>query len=577
MAKYEITSPQGEKYEITAPDSASQDEVLAYAKQKFSGGGSAPPPAHDTRKTSQTLGAAKGAAETVDNFWRNVESLPGAKGVMDSIGRASPVFALARDAERALVHDKAIPAIEEAEKTAKPGGIGEFIGKTAVSLPSYAAGGLLGGGVQGFAESHADGDMGRLAMDTATGSAFGKAGDVVGGAITKKVGEVAGGLARRAAAKAKIDPAKVVKSLQTAKDNAYTAMRGMGIRYTVPALERLQGDLNKTLAEFGANAADHGEAFNFLEGVAKDFDAGRHGMDALDKIRSRVYRDVANLSNPDKAATAKLGGDLGRVITDFMENTAASDLAMGSGASDAARTALNEKGKLALEAARVANKKFKNVERVNDLMRSSELKAGATYQGLNIDNRTRQSLRPLLDPTSGKNIEHFLSPDEAAQLEKTVVGTPGHNALRLYGQTSPLAGGLTAVTNATGSVGAGLAAGGAGGFVAAGHLLASSIAKLQANAITKKNVRDLVELMASGGTKEAMLAERQLRAMAAKNPYIGSWLETTLKDAAEIGTSAGVRGQADARQPSGVSVEIDGRPETRRDIQYDEQGQWQAR
>jgi len=35
MAKYEIQSPTGEKYEITAPDSASQDEVLAYAQRQF--------------------------------------------------------------------------------------------------------------------------------------------------------------------------------------------------------------------------------------------------------------------------------------------------------------------------------------------------------------------------------------------------------------------------------------------------------------------------------------------------------------------------------------------------------------
>jgi len=36
MAKYQITSPSGKTYEITAPDNASQEDVLSYAQQQFS-------------------------------------------------------------------------------------------------------------------------------------------------------------------------------------------------------------------------------------------------------------------------------------------------------------------------------------------------------------------------------------------------------------------------------------------------------------------------------------------------------------------------------------------------------------
>lgn len=35
MPNYEITSPEGKKFQITAPDGASQDEVLAYAQEQF--------------------------------------------------------------------------------------------------------------------------------------------------------------------------------------------------------------------------------------------------------------------------------------------------------------------------------------------------------------------------------------------------------------------------------------------------------------------------------------------------------------------------------------------------------------
>lgn len=35
MARYQITSPDGQKYEITAPDNASQEQVMSYARQQF--------------------------------------------------------------------------------------------------------------------------------------------------------------------------------------------------------------------------------------------------------------------------------------------------------------------------------------------------------------------------------------------------------------------------------------------------------------------------------------------------------------------------------------------------------------
>lgn len=42
MPQFIVTSPEGKKYRVTAPDGASQDEVLAFAQQKFSAPASAP-------------------------------------------------------------------------------------------------------------------------------------------------------------------------------------------------------------------------------------------------------------------------------------------------------------------------------------------------------------------------------------------------------------------------------------------------------------------------------------------------------------------------------------------------------
>lgn len=36
MPRYEVTSPDGQRWEVQAPDGATQEQVLAYAKQQWS-------------------------------------------------------------------------------------------------------------------------------------------------------------------------------------------------------------------------------------------------------------------------------------------------------------------------------------------------------------------------------------------------------------------------------------------------------------------------------------------------------------------------------------------------------------
>lgn len=60
MAKYRITAPDGTNFEITAPDNASQDEVMAYAQKQFSMQPQAEP------MTEAAGSASAGAAEPVN-------------------------------------------------------------------------------------------------------------------------------------------------------------------------------------------------------------------------------------------------------------------------------------------------------------------------------------------------------------------------------------------------------------------------------------------------------------------------------------------------------------------------------
>ena len=62
MAKYRITSPEGEKFEIVVPDNASPDEVMAYARRQFA--------SRETPSDTSVLlsGLNKGAAAILDSF-----------------------------------------------------------------------------------------------------------------------------------------------------------------------------------------------------------------------------------------------------------------------------------------------------------------------------------------------------------------------------------------------------------------------------------------------------------------------------------------------------------------------------
>lgn len=62
MAKYRITSPEGEKFEIVVPDNASPDEVMAYARRQFAN--------RETPSDAGVLmsGLNRGAAAMLDSF-----------------------------------------------------------------------------------------------------------------------------------------------------------------------------------------------------------------------------------------------------------------------------------------------------------------------------------------------------------------------------------------------------------------------------------------------------------------------------------------------------------------------------
>src|SRR5213595_1436133 len=94
MAKFRITSPDGGTYEVTAPEGATQDQVLSFAQQQFGGNRSAPAPAAPVDTDRQRLLAsapmrlAKGGKDPMDGAAQLLQRvLP--DGVVNAVNKAA--------------------------------------------------------------------------------------------------------------------------------------------------------------------------------------------------------------------------------------------------------------------------------------------------------------------------------------------------------------------------------------------------------------------------------------------------------------------------------------------------------
>jgi len=220
---------------------------------------------------------------------------------------------------------------------------------------------------------------------------------------------------------------------------------------------------------------------------------GGVSLTQLDKLRSQVGEVLGKGSD----AEARIGGLIRSKIDDFIDASGAPEL----------------------RNARAANTRYRKVADIDDAMESAAVQAGSTYSGGNINNATRQKLRPYIDPKSSQRIRN-LTPDEQNALRRVVVGTPGQNVLRQVGKLSPEGNGLMQTVHALMLAG-GFKTGGVSAGASAAMAVSGAISKRVADRQTAKNVDRLVQLIASGA-KEAPQARVQLESLAKRNPDVAS-------------------------------------------------------
>jgi hypothetical protein len=315
-------------------------------------------------------------------------------------------------------------------------------------------------------------------------------------------------------------PRPSVASMRAAKDTAYRAVDESGARYAAGGLKGLFGEIDQAAAASNINEALHPRAWAMLQSLKT---AGRKSMSLteLDQLRQVIRRDVVNRGDE---AEAFFGKQMIDAIDGYIEGAAGRQMKAGSGPQAAQL----------ITDARRSNSQYRKAESVTDAVDRAKLRASTTGTGGNQDNAIRQELRKLLETTPN------LLPEEAAALEKAARGGPVQNILRLVGKLSPNSGAFPLLANlgvagATGGKSIALSAAGYG-------------AKLAADAITTRNVGEVLDVIARGSKPEAEAALQALGQAAERDPQLREAYRQAMLRGGVVGATLAIPAAASAEE-----------------------------
>lgn len=509
MATFRVNGPNGELYEVTAPEDASHDQVIAYAQSR-----------------AKPAKAKRSLTQDVTGFMANVnrglgvgdEMAAGIKTAGNALSGKVPLSDVGGDFQRNMLSQRATEdsyteAHPHASALAKgtgnaftmaaPAGPGAAAFSEAVPLIRGAAipagkavNALRGATVAGLSGA------GFAAVDRGSlGERAQGAGRAARDPLTLGVGAVAGRMATPGRGpKPKAAPAPTLDELTAQKTAAYKAVDESGHRFSPKDFNTLTENMAQAMDAEGFNAGLHKKAAAMLDaiGTSKRKTRGYSPtLSQLDQLRQQIGRDVAASPDPGER---RMGAIMRDQIDAFIE-------AQG-------------KGSDLIQSARNLNTRVQKIRSLDNLDVAAEDRAAVTGSGGNVNNATRQNVLRFRNNTGN------LTPEEEAAANKVIRGTPAGNALRLAGKLSPGGNGLMAA----GHLAAIIPTHGASAAVGIGGV----VAKLASDAITARNVGKLRDLIARGGKEAAQEVSRQLA-----DPQ---YAELRAQLANDLSVAAGVQG-----------------------------------
>lgn len=443
MPTFEITSPAGEKYQIDAPEGASEQDALAHLQQHLA----TPPtaPAMSAGDTAKDVAASGGIGLVKGGI--GLAGLPGDSASLGSKG----MRAIQSGVER-LFPSTAGPAPSDTPGTLTgmsiPGSADIRKGIESVTGPLYEPKTPLGHAAQTVGEfaPAALGGPGSLATRFVTRAVIPAAGAEAGSAAAKGTAaepyaNVAGAVLGSVLGHKLVTPPALANVAPTAEQVIHTGSQGykapdiLNVTFKPQAIEGQANAINADLARSRFNDRIAPLTRGIVEDLKTPVGGSVHTVEDLESTRQLLNKVAGNFSNPvEQGAANKAIG----LIDKYMASLPQADMLTGDAA----------KANAALTTARANYAAGKTAERVGEKLNNAELQAGSAHSGGNIDNATRQKLRPLL--TSDKQ-GRGLTEQELGLIENSVRGSTLGNALRVGGKFLGGGGGLGAfVTGAAG-------------------------------------------------------------------------------------------------------------------------------
>lgn len=329
MPTFEITAPDGNVYEVTAPEGVSEQEVLAYAQQNYQ---SAQEPQEKINKAegglrSFTQGTTFGFG---DEITAGLAAIPSSLITGNSI---SDSYNQILDDERRRIGEFREQAPITSATTEIGGalatGIGSLGTKAGASVASSlgrgglgarvakgAAAGATSGGLYGFGTGEGEKRLESAGQGALLGGATGGAFPLAGRALSKVGQELPS-----------------AQDIKTASQRLYTSARQKGAAFTDDAVEELKSSVQRQITsdDFAKDIIGADEVTDLLDrlGKAQGKEMTLESFEALDK----------NLGNKANIAFAKGDADLSRRLGEIqgdLRNIVTSDNFV-KGSSDAVK------------------------------------------------------------------------------------------------------------------------------------------------------------------------------------------------------------------------------------------------
>jgi hypothetical protein len=467
MPTFVITGPDGAKYRVTAPEGATDQDVLARVQAQAS----QPAPAAPSQ-------VAPASSEGIADFLpRAITDIPGeiasaASSAASAINDNLNPFSAARRAslERQSKMGLGEGLIEGLKQTAGVGSGLAAIPDLLASPVTGAARSLIGHPMATIEKTIGEAINPEAAAKRSDQTAFE---DWRGGVDTAMMGAAprsASPMGMRAAPK----PIPTAQELKAKATGAYQSPEVTGLRIDPQSTNALAAGIEQDLLKkgFRPTGSSAQDTFKILrEEVGASPRAGYIEVADLDNARSALQKTAKQrdaFGQPtSEAAAARTAVQR---IDDYLANVKSGDVLAGDAAAAQAR----------LSEARGNYSAYKRSSEIDYRLDKAERQAAKSGSGMNLENARRQKIDQVSD--------YGLKPQEIALKDKIVEGTGPRNALRTVGKLG-VDGGLSLMLNA----GAALGSGGMTIPITA----AGTLARLVGQGLTKRQIKQLNEMIRS--------------------------------------------------------------------------------